>query len=84
MLAQPGDGGREAEAPCAALGGERRLERLVVRVHPEAEDVELALGQAQVQVAGDGVDLDGRDEVQPVGQRVRARAVSSRYAASVS
>ena len=72
-LAQPGDGGREAQAPCPALGGDRRLEGVVGRVHADPQDVQLALGQAQVQVAGDGVDLHGRDEVQPLRQRVRAR-----------
>ena len=72
-VAQADDGGREAQTACAALGRDRRLEGVVGRVHPDPEDVQLALGQAQVQVAGDGVDLHGRDEVQAFGQRVRAR-----------
>ncbi len=71
-VAQPGDGGREAHAPCASLGRDRRLEGCVVRVHTDAEDVQLALGQVQVQVSGDGVDLHGRDEVQTLRQRLRA------------
>ena len=60
-------------AACTSLGGDRRLEGVVGRVHADPQDVQLALGQVQVQVAGDGVDLHGRDEVQPVRERVRAR-----------
>ena len=63
-LAQPGDGPLEALAATPALRGEGRLERLVVRVHPEAEDVQLALPQAEV-AGDDGVDLDAGQERHP-------------------
>ena len=67
-LAQAVDGPREPLAGAVALGRHRRLERLVVRVHPEPEDVELALPQPEV--AGDeGVDLDARDQRHPGGDR---------------
>ena len=62
-LAQQRDRLVEALAAAAALGCEDRLERLVVRVHPEAEDVELALPQPEV-AGDDGVDLDAGDERQ--------------------
>ena len=69
---------REAQAPCAALGGERRLERVVGRVHPDAQDVQLALGQPEIEAAGDGVDLHGRDELDARRQRAAPGATSSR------
>ena len=70
-VAQPVDRPLEAAPALVALGGERRLERLVVRVHAEPEDVELALPQAEV--AGDqGVDLDAGDEGH-AGRRPRRR-----------
>ena len=61
QLAQPRDGLLEPFAATPALGREGRLEGLVVRIHPEAEDVELALPQAEV-AGDDRVDLDARDE----------------------
>ena len=65
-IAEAGDGPLEPLAPPAALLGEGRLERLVVGIHPEAEDVELALPQAEIAV-DDGVDLDAGDSVRPAG-----------------
>ena len=54
----------EPLATATALGGEGRLERLVVRIHAEPEDVELALPQSEV-AGHEGVDLDTRDEGHP-------------------
>ena len=69
-VAEQVDRPRESHAALVALGDHRRLERLVVRVHPEPEDVQLALPQPEV--AGDeGVDLDAGDERQ--ARRDRAR-----------
>ena len=80
-LAQQGDRPLEPLAAPVALGGEDRLEGVVGRVHPEAEDVQLALPQAEV-AGHDRVDLDpgqerqagrhgaGGDDVAVAGQRV--------------
>ena len=51
----------EPDAPRRALRSERRLERLVVEVHPEAEDVQLAVLERDA--AGQGVDLDAGDQL---------------------
>ena len=63
-VAQPGDRPLEAFAPSTALRGEGRLEAGIVGIHPEAEDVELALPQAEVAI-DDRVDLDTGDQGQP-------------------
>ena len=70
-IAQPGDGQLEALAPSATLLGQGRLEGGVVRIHPEAEDMQLALPQAEIAV-DDRVDLDARDERQ-AGRHGRRR-----------
>jgi hypothetical protein len=42
-LAQAGDRALEPHPSRGSLGAQRRLERLVVEAHPEAEDVQLAV-----------------------------------------
>jgi hypothetical protein len=51
----------EPRPPGCALSSQGCLERLVVRVHPEPEDVELALPQAEIP-GHEGVDLDAGDQ----------------------
>ena len=60
---------RQAEL-AAALPGQRRLGRLVVGIHSEAEDVELALPQAEV-ARHDRVDLDAGQQAEPHRDRAR-------------
>ncbi len=67
-LAQEGDRALEPFAPPGALCGEGRLERLVVWIHPETEDVQLAFPQPEVP-GDDRVDLDTGDEGQSGGDR---------------
>ncbi len=55
----------EPNATCGSLAGERGLECLVGRVHPEAEHVEFAVEQWDV--ASDRVDLDAGDELEARG-----------------
>ena len=83
-LAQPVDGRDEPGPPARPLRREGRLERLVRRVHPDPQDVQLALEQVEVQAAGHRVDLHGRDEHEVRRERRGAGAVSSRYAARLS
>ena len=61
QLAKPFHDQLRAQRAQPALGGERRLERRVVRVHAVAEDVQLALPEPR-HVAGDAVDLDPRQQ----------------------
>ena len=67
-LRQPPNRPFEPGASRGALPGERRLECLVGRVHPEAEHVELAVEQRDV--ASDRVDLDAGNELEAGGQGV--------------
>ena len=53
----PDEDAVELSASLTALSRQRRLERVVVAVHPEAQDVELALPQL-IALVDDGVDLD--------------------------
>ncbi len=57
----------EPDPPRLPLRGQRRLERLVRRIHPEPEDVELPLPQPHV-ASHQRVDLDPRDQRQPSRQ----------------
>ena len=74
-LAQPVDGLPEPLAAPATLRGHRRLERVVVGVHPEAEDVQLPFPQAEV-ARHEGIDLDARDQGHPVRDRGRGDDVA--------
>ena len=76
-LAQALDGPLEPDAPRRALRGELRLERLVVGVHPEAQDVQLAVLQAEMPRVDDRVDLDAGDQLDGAGT-APAAATSSR------
>ena len=76
-LAEAIDGPGEPDAALIALGDHRGLERLVVRVHAEPEDVQLAFPQAQV-ARHEGVDLDARDERHVRRDGRRRIAVTSR------
>jgi len=67
---KPRDRPLEPLAPSSPLGRQRCLERRVVGVHPEAEDMKLALPQAEV-AGDDGVDLDARHECQARRDRTR-------------
>ena len=75
QLAQQVDGPRESRPPGRALAGEDRLERVVVRVHAEAQDVQLGLPQAEV-AGHERVDLDARDEPHAGRDRVRSDEVA--------
>ena len=63
-LAQPGDGPLERGRALIALGGQDGLERFVVGVHAEAEDVQLAFPQPQV-AGHERVDLDTGQQRHP-------------------
>ena len=73
--------GQAANRPSEPLGAsvalrdERRLERLVVGVHPEAEDVQLALPEPDV-LRDDGVDLDAGDELEAGAASPRLATIS--------
>ena len=67
--------------PCAsrrALGGQRGLERLVVRVHLEPEDVQLATRDLEPEAARDGVDLDPGDQLERLAEPRRAELAVAR------
>ena len=64
-VAQPSRHSCESTAARLALAGERRLERLVVRVHADPHHVKLAVGK--VESARDRVDLDAGQELQREG-----------------
>ena len=63
QFCQPADRARETLGAATALRRERCLEGRVFRVHPEAQDVELALPQPDL-LADDRIDLDAGDELQ--------------------
>ena len=74
-LSQTGDGPLEPLPAPRTLGREDRFELVVCRVHPEAEDVELAL--PQVLPIDDGVDLDAGDQLEAVGHGARGQDVTA-------
>jgi hypothetical protein len=61
---QPLEHQGESAPALVALGAERGLECLVVRPHSEPQDVQLALPEP-LAPAGDGVDLDARNQLEP-------------------
>ena len=63
-VAQPFERREEPRPARRTLRGEGRLERLVVGVHLEPEDVQLATRDLEAEPARDGVDLDPRDELE--------------------
>ena len=70
----------EPLAAPVALRGDGRLERVVVGVHPETEDMQLAFPQAEV-ARHERVDLDARDQRHPVrAPRPQRRRRGSRRA----
>ena len=69
QLAQALDGPCEAHPSLLALNGERRLEGLVGRIHADAQDVQLALPEAEVP-GHQGIDLDPWQQGHPDGDRV--------------
>ena len=68
-LGQERNGPLEPSPARQPLGGERGLERIVGRVHPESEDVELAVLERDA--ARDRVDLDAGDQLKPCRNGIR-------------